>query len=399
MFRLAGRRKPVTPTARDMDKKPFSLTVDLNFLYHSEEHGRIFEEIREAVRRRDGLVCLTGEPGTGKTVICRRILDELGKNYNVVLVNTPPRTPDDMTQTLDEAFGEMESEPKVPVAIFDEAQHLDLRCMDHVKFLTNLEKDGGKLLQIILVGQPELEEKLSHKRLVQLEQRIGAKLRLGCLQKKEVLPYLTHRLAVAKLSEGLRFTWPSARYLYKKTLGVPRLINRIANIAVEEALHNGKKRLGVRLVSRAVSRVSASRADWESDKASPRLSKSLYILLFLFVLSAGTGLFLYMNPDWHLPLVRDRVAETRPEATPLRYALTLGNYLKREEAEALRDQLTAAGFSSALMTKNLGDGWILYQVRLRGVYSQAGAEKEMEMLRSKGLHGGDRIQVSPAPER
>lgn len=376
-----------------MDKKPFSLTVNLDFLYQSEEHSRVFEEILAALSRREGLVCLTGEPGTGKTVICRRILDELDKNYNVVLVNTPPKTPDDMTQTLDDAFGEMESDPKIPVAIFDEAQHLDLRCMDHVKFLTNLEKDGGKLLQIILVGQPELEEKLSHKRFVQLEQRIGAKLRLGSLRKKEVLPYLSHRLAVAKLSEALRFTRGSARYLYKKTFGVPRLINRIANLAVEEALHDGKKRLGVGVIRRAVSKVSASRADWESDRKSSRLSSSLFVLLFLFALSVG--LFLYTNPDWRVPLIRDRVVETRPGATATQYALTLGNFLKREDAEELGEQLAKEGFSSVLMTKDLGDGWILYQVRLRGAYSQAGAEKEMERLSGKGVHGGDKIQISP----
>lgn len=377
-----------------MDKNPFSLTVNLDFLYHSTEHMRVFEEILAAVHRREGLVCLTGEPGTGKTVICRRILDELGKDYSVVLVNTPPKTPDDMTQTLDDSFGEMESDPKIPVAIFDEAQHLDLRCMDHVKFLTNLEKDGGKLLQIILVGQPELEEKLSHKRFVQLEQRIGAKLRLGSLSKKEVLPYLSHRLSVAGLSDELRFTRGSARSLYKTTFGVPRVINRIANRAVEEAFHNGKKRLGVRAVRRAVAEVSASRKDWESARKSPRLSRSFFILSLLLALSVG--LFLYTNPDWRVPLIPDRVAETRPGAIAPQYALTLGNFLKREEAEELRKQLAAAGFSSVLMRKDLGDGWILYQVRLRGTYDEEGAEKEMERLRSKGLRSGDQIQVTPA---
>src|SRR3990172_9138001 len=218
-----------------MNKRPFSLSADLDFLYISDQHKRVFEETLSAVKRRDGLICIIGEPGTGKSILCRRLLEELNGDFNVVLVHTPPKSPHDITETLDAAFGEMEGDSKIPLAVFDEAQHMDFRCLDHVKFLTNLDRNAEKLLQIVLVGQPELAAKLGHKRFQQLEQRIGAKLKVGPLKKKEVLPYLTHRLAVAGLADEIRFTGPAARYLYRKTSGVPRLINRVANLAVEQA--------------------------------------------------------------------------------------------------------------------------------------------------------------------
>jgi len=156
-----------------MHKRPFSLTADLDFLYASDHHQRVFEETLAAIQRRDGLICVVGDSGTGKTILCRRLLEELNGDFNVVLVNTPPRTPQDMTETLDTAFGDLAGDSKIPLAVFDEAQHLDFRCLDHVKFLTNLDRNAERLLQIVLVGQPELAAKLGHKRFQQLEQRIA----------------------------------------------------------------------------------------------------------------------------------------------------------------------------------------------------------------------------------
>jgi len=375
-----------------MNQKPFSLTADLNFLYPSAEHSRVFEEILAAVYRRDGLICLTGEPGTGKTVICRRLLEELGDDYHVVLVNTPPRTPEDMTQTLDEALTEMENDAKIPVVIFDEAQHLDFRCLDHIKFLTNLEKEGGKLLQIILAGQPELEEKLSHKRFVQLEQRIGAKLRLGRLRAKEVLPYLIHHLEVAHLSAGLAFTRGAARCLYGKTGGVPRLINRIANIAVDLALDGEKTKIRTAMVKKAAVKVSAARGDWQ-EAAQPGFAYGrLALLMVLLILSAGV--LFYTHPEWPAPV--DWVYGSKAQATPepSRFTLKAGVFLKREEAEALRLQLSNWGLPATVVTRDLGEGWVLYQVRLLETYSREEVTNKLDLLRSKGVAGADIISLA-----
>lgn len=376
-----------------MEKRPFSLTADLNFLYLSEGHMRVFGEILSAISRRDGLICVTGGPGTGKTIICRRLLEELGDEYNAVLVTTPSKTPQAMTETLDEAFGEMEGDSRIPVAIFDEAQHLDFRCLDHIKFLTNLEKKGEKLLQIVLVGQPELAEKINHKRFTQLEQRIGAKLKLAPLKKREILFYLNHRLAVAGVSEDVRFTKSAARYLYQETAGVPRLINRIANIAVEQALQEGKGKIGAAAVKRAASKVSASRSDWKEAAGPQRLSPRLSVLILFLVLSVG--LYNYYNPDWLGSLYRTEHAETRLMPAQPRFALKLGAFLQREQADEFRERLAKEDLKAAVAAKDLGDGWILYQVRLPGPYTQDEAIKIIGHLHRIGIREVEKLPISP----
>ncbi|MBI2351079.1 MAG: AAA family ATPase [Deltaproteobacteria bacterium] len=376
-----------------MEKRPFSLTADLNFLYLSEGHMRVFGEILSAISRRDGLICVTGGPGTGKTIICRRLLEELGDEYNAVLVTTPSKTPQAMTETLDEAFGEMEGDSRIPVAIFDEAQHLDFRCLDHIKFLTNLEKKGEKLLQIVLVGQPELAEKINHKRFTQLEQRIGAKLKLVPLKKREILFYVNHRLAVAGVSEDVRFTKSAARYLYRETAGVPRLINRIANIAVEQALQEGKGKIGAAAVKRAASKVSASRSDWKEAAGPQRLSPRLSVLILLLVLSVG--LYNYYNPEWLGSLSGTEHAETRLMPAQPQFALKLGAFLQREQADEFRERLAKEDLKAAVAAKDLGDGWILYQVRLPGPYTQDEAIKIIGHLHRIGIREVEKLPISP----
>ena len=375
-----------------MNKRPFSLTADLDFLFLSEGHMRVFGEILAAVNRRDGLICVTGEPGIGKTIICRRLLEELGDEYHVVLVTTPPKSPQAMTETLDEAFGTTAGDSRIPVAVFDEAQHLDFRCLDHIKFLTNLEREGEKLLQIVLVGQPELAEKIGHKRFTQLEQRIGAKLELGLLQKKEVWPYLNHRLSVAKLAEETRFTKGAARFLYRETEGVPRLVNRIANIAVEQAVQENKPKIGAGDVKRAATKVSASRSDWK-EQASPRREAPRFAFLsILLVLSAGA--YFYFNAEWLFSLVPAEVSEIRPAPARPEFALKLGAFLLNEQAEEFREQLAKEDFSATVAAKDFGDGWTLYQVRLPGPYTEFEAGNIMNRLNRLGIQSVEKIPLN-----
>lgn len=376
-----------------MNKKPFSLTADLDFLYISEQHKRVFDETLSAIKRRDGLVCIIGEPGTGKTTLCRRLLDEVNGDYNIVLVNTPPQTPEDMTETLDAAFGEIEDDSRIPLAVFDEAQHLDFRCLDQVKFLTNLERNAERLVQIVLVGQPELAEKISDKRFNQLEQRIGAKLTMGPLKKKEALPYLTHRLSIAGLAEEFRFTPGCARYLYRKTSGTPRLINRIANLAVERAMQQGKSKIGLMQVRRAVSEIRASRDDWIAGKKARSLSVGLALLIPLLILVGG--LFFYYKGGWRPFSSGERVSHAPVLSSSARFAIRAGTFLAQDEARELRDQLGKQGFSSTILQKELGDGWILYQVRLTALYNKDEAETVMGILRNMGISSVDVVEIKP----
>ena len=375
-----------------MHKRPFSLTADLDFLYASDHHQRVFEETLAAIQRRDGLICVVGDSGTGKTILCRRLLQELNGDFNVVLVNTPPRTPQDITETLDTAFRDMEGDSKIPLAVFDEAQHLDFRCLDHVKFLTNLDRNAEKLLQIVLVGQPELAAKLGHKRFQQLEQRIGAKLKVGPLKKKEVLPYLTHRLAVAGLADEIRFTGFAARYLHRKTSGVPRLINRVANLAVEQAGQRGGK-IGVGQVRQSFLKVAATRENWITPKKPAFRLGRLSALVLLLVLSLLA--LLYYNPEWRALVVAEPADKSRSQPAASRFVIKTGTFLVRDQAEELRGQLGKQGFPSAVVEKQFGDGWTLYQVRLAGQYSKDESDTIIDLLRTIGVKSVDAVEMKP----
>ena len=375
-----------------MHKRPFSLTADLDFLYASDHHQRVFEETLAAIRRRDGLICVVGDSGTGKTILCRRLLQELNGDFNVVLVNTPPRTPQDITETLDTAFRDMEGDSKIPLAVFDEAQHLDFRCLDHVKFLTNLDRNAEKLLQIVLVGQPELAAKLGHKRFQQLEQRIGAKLKVGPLKKKEVLPYLTHRLTVAGLAGEIRFTGFAARYLHRKTSGVPRLINRVANLAVEQAGQRGGK-IGVGQVRQSFLKVAATRENWITPKKPAFRLGRLSALVLLLVLSLLA--LLYYNPEWRALVVAEPADKSRSQPAASRFVIKTGTFLVRDQAEELRGQLGKQGFPSAVVEKQFGDGWTLYQVRLAGQYSKDESDTIIDLLRTIGVKSVDAVEMKP----
>jgi len=375
-----------------MHKRPFSLTADLDFLYASDHHQRVFEETLAAIQRRDGLICVVGDSGTGKTILCRRLLQELNGDFNVVLVNTPPRTPQDITETLDTAFRDMEGDSKIPLAVFDEAQHLDFRCLDHVKFLTNLDRNAEKLLQIVLVGQPELAAKLGHKRFQQLEQRIGAKLKVGPLKKKEVLPYLTHRLTVAGLADEIRFTGFAARYLHRKTSGVPRLINRVANLAVEQAGQRGGK-IGVGQVRQSFLKVAATRENWITPKKPAFRLGRLSALVLLLVLSLLA--LLYYNPEWRALVVAEPADKSRSQPAASRFVIKTGTFLVRDQAEELRGQLGKQGFPSAVVEKQFGDGWTLYQVRLAGQYSRDESDTIIDLLRTIGVKSVDAVEMKP----
>ena len=195
------------------------------------------------------------------------------------------------------------------------------------------------------------------------------------------------------MDDDLRFTWRSANYFHKKTHGVPRLINRLANVAVDEALKGKKKKIGVRIVKRAEGKVNAARGDWIEEKRPPVFAPRLTALLFLLFLSAG--LYLYHQPEWLDFLTGVRRGETQPVPLSSRFALRVGTFLKREEADGIRDILADLGFPSVVVVRDLGDGWSMYQVRLTGSYSLAEAEVRMEQLRRVGIQNVDKVQVNP----
>ncbi|WP_395377636.1 ExeA family protein [Marinicella sp. W31] len=226
---------------------PFSITPDPAYVYLSEKHQESLAHLIYGVSNGGGagFVQLTGEVGTGKTTICRLFLQQLPKHVEAALILNPAVTPLELMESLFKELGiskrgtagqinrmverlndhllEAWANGKTTVIIIDEAQNIPRDTLEHLRLLTNLETDKQKLLQIILIGQPELKVLMQRDDLRQLAQRITSRFHLQPLSEKETASYINHRLKIA--GGDALFSQPLARSVYKLTHGTPRLIN------------------------------------------------------------------------------------------------------------------------------------------------------------------------------
>ena len=196
---------------------PFNITPDPRFLFFSDKHREAFNHVLFGIRERKGFIQITGEVGAGKTTVCRAILTELGPTYKTALILNPMVTATQLMRTVLAELGleprkldrtayleilnryllEQAAEGHDVVLLIDEAQDLDPDLLEQVRLLSNLETDQRKLLQIVLIGQPELRDKLNEKGLRQLRQRITVRYHLAPLNRFETERYIAHRLRVA----------------------------------------------------------------------------------------------------------------------------------------------------------------------------------------------------------
>ena len=245
-------------------EKPFSLSSDPRFLYTGPSHVPAFERLLAGIRRREGLIVLSGEIGTGKTTLCRGVLNALDRRTFTTFVRDPFLSREDLLKTLLLDFGVMSIQDLksgrlsgatrpdlsyplyefldslVPlqafaVVIIDEAQNLSLSLLEEIRILSELEA-REKLLQVVLVGQPELRDNLKLPQLRQVDQRVSVRCELGPLPQEEVPLYIAHRLRVASAGEpAVEFTPEAARLVWRASGGLPRVINLIG----DRALHHG----------------------------------------------------------------------------------------------------------------------------------------------------------------
>ena len=230
-------------------ERPFNLTPDPKFLYLSEKHKEAFAHLLYGIRNRSGFVMISGEIGTGKTTLCRNLLNQLDSNTEVAFIFNPFLSAIELMKKINQEFG-IESEAdtvlelteelnvhllhssalgKDCVLVIDEAQNLSPQVLEQIRLLSNLETDSEKLLQIILIGQPELVEKLSLRELRQLNQRITARYHLKSLSADETLQYVAYRIHVAGGRKRINFTKSAVKQVYKLSGGVPRMINALCD--------------------------------------------------------------------------------------------------------------------------------------------------------------------------
>jgi len=250
---------------------PFNITPDPRFLYMTPQHREALNHMLYGIRQRKGFICLTGEVGTGKTTLCRALLRELDEKVHTALILNPVLTETQILRAIVEEFGiktkrldrlgylsvlnefllKINSQGQDAVVIIDESQDMSVKTLEQVRLLSNLETERQKLLQICLVGQPELRKTLARPSLRQLAQRITVRFHLRKMSQGDTDAYIHHRLRVAGLGEGkspVRFEPDAVREIYKYSQGTPRLINAIGDKALLAGYVYQKQLIDRRLV-------------------------------------------------------------------------------------------------------------------------------------------------------
>src|SRR5690349_18510286 len=255
-----------------MTEAPFDITPNPRFLFYSAKHREAYNHLVYGIRERKGFVQLTGEVGAGKTTLCRALLEELTDQFATALILNPVMSPDELMKAIAFEFGLPVSGldrldtvavinqfllqqfecGKDTVLIIDEAQDLTDELLEQVRLLSNLETDNRKLLQIVLMGQPELRERLNNPKLRQLRQRITVRYHLPPLSRYEVNQYIQHRLEVAGAKGAPYFTQLALWRVYRYSQGIPRLLNAICDKALLAGFVSQCEKIGFRMVGRAV---------------------------------------------------------------------------------------------------------------------------------------------------
>lgn len=289
-----------------MKRSPFSIAPDPRFLYVSEQHREAMAHLLYGIRSDGGFVLLTGEVGTGKTTIVRRVLQAPRKSIVVAFIIHPALSVAELLAAICDEFGisyprktsikdlvhrinafllDLNAKRKKAILIIDEAQNLSYDVLEQIRLLTNLETNERKLLQIILVGQPELRDKLARPELKQLAQRIVARCHLEALSKADLFIYVNHRLGVARGKSDL-FSQDALNSLYVYSGGIPRLINIICDRALLGAYVLRKE-----IVDRATLAKAAAEVLGPKLSGTGRRCKALVAAAIL--ICTGLGLLYY----------------------------------------------------------------------------------------------------------
>ncbi|MEP0775812.1 MAG: AAA family ATPase [Acidobacteriota bacterium] len=250
---------------------PFEITPDPRYLFYSRRHRDALEHVLFGLEQRKGFIQLTGEVGAGKTTLCRAILAQLKDGWATALILNPVMSSTQLLRSILQELGlEARGHDRLRltgrlnefllqragagenVALFvDEAQDLSDALLEELRLLSNLETDDRKLLQIVLIGQPELRARLAEPQLRQLNQRILVRYHLKPLDRGETRAYITHRLTVAGANGRPTFTAPAIWWVHHHSRGIPRLINALCDTTLLAGYAEGRDVLTWRHVHRA----------------------------------------------------------------------------------------------------------------------------------------------------
>ena len=252
---------------------PFSLTPDTDFFYNRESHSQALNTLVFALEQGEGFIKVVGEVGSGKTIICRKLLRTLSKKFKTAYIPNPYLTPEELKNLLAREIGakvtthmpahrvlsainnrliKLAEHHQRVVMVIDEAQAMPRDTLEALRLLSNLETEKRKLVQIVLLGQPELDDLLNRDDLRQLRQRIVYQEYLRPFDRRTVRHYLRFRLAAAGYQQGSLFSGAAERLLYFASRGVPRLINILAHKAMISAWGRGDSKVTSYHVAKAI---------------------------------------------------------------------------------------------------------------------------------------------------
>ncbi|WP_295408881.1 AAA family ATPase [uncultured Thiocystis sp.] len=288
-------------------KEPsFSIAPDPHYLFLSEQHREALAHLLYGAGESGGFVLLTGEVGTGKTTVCRAFLEQLPEGVDVALILNPAQTANELLLNLCDEFQipvsegkrsikvlvdrlnqyllEAHGQGRRPVLIIDEAQNLQPQVLEQIRLLTNLETTKHKLLQIFLIGQPELRRMLDSEQLRQLNQRITARFHLTPFNLRETGDYIRHRVAVAGVDRPL-FTARAIRHIYRYSGGIPRLVNILCDRALLGTCVTRGSQVTPLIVAKAAREVQGGAIEVARQPAV----RPAFLAAAAFVLALGAG--------------------------------------------------------------------------------------------------------------
>lgn len=291
---------------------PFTLTPNTSYFFGLPSHKEALDVLTTALKTGEGFIKVTGEVGTGKTLICRKLLNELPDHFRLAYIPNPYLSPNELqravatelgvelaqnadqqefTQKIHDKLIEIHQQGQSAVLIIDEAQALPNESIEALRLFTNLETESKKLLHVVLFGQPELDEKLNLPELRQLKQRITFSYCLSTMNLDQVIQYVRHRMTVAGYRGLEVFTKKSCKKLFKATGGTPRLVNILCHKALLLAYGEGKQQVThkhIRLAS----------ADTEgSVQIKPKGDWLVSLCIIVIIISVASILGYYFFPE------------------------------------------------------------------------------------------------------
>ncbi|MBI4687373.1 MAG: AAA family ATPase [Nitrospirae bacterium] len=387
------------------EEMPFSIAPDPRYLYMSEQHREALAHLLYGFNSDGGFVLLTGDIGTGKTTVCRCLLGQIPENSAVAFIINPKLTVEELLATICDEFDIRYPAGNTSIKVFidlinefllgtnakghkclliiDEAQNLSADVLEQLRLLTNLETNQYKLLHIMLIGQPELRDKLAQPELTQLAQRIIARYHLGPLPKKDIFSYVAHRLSIARMRRGAqRELFPSSTVntLYQYSNGIPRLINIICDRALLGTYVQGRIIVSKTMVKKAAKEVFGEAVHSIEPRRMPVSVVVPFIVIFLFLAGVlGGTYFVYDKKTANKELQNTNATVNNTTATQAETTT------QTETTEQPQTNMLAWPIDKPVyLSKDMAFQSLFKQWGI--IYEQKGNITACEQAQAKGLH-------------